>query len=431
MTNQYFLFEDISSKWLEMAKEAKFGQEIFIFSPFITGNLIVDISKVTSDKSLFVITSLSPSAYLGGSLDVDILTNLLSKGIPVFHLTNLHAKLMLVGSNLTVGSQNFTEGGKHNVESSIVCDISKKQLENLEGKITDILKKAYAISEAMLVKFICDCEKLREQYDETQKLLDAVDNEIEQYVETEVKRRNPGLQEVEVIKADYEKDFASIPIQVHEVEYYNYDKWIDYKEYLSYFTLKSSESNKVLNIFFRSDPKESEDHLEYLENQKRYLCFELKNLQLFWICANKKQIGKFSQGLETDWQIPGTLGNISIFLQNPYEAEDFANIKIQFDTQEYGQISIGVFFSGVSFILKSYANMPKDKPVAVIKDWTIVWPLLIEPIMTELPSQILTPFEFRSKNTGESPNRLFEADKEMKLGLQKYEDKLFYILDDA
>ena len=54
MANQYFLFEDISSKWLEMAKEAKFGQEIFIFSPFITGNLIVDISKVTSDKSLFV-----------------------------------------------------------------------------------------------------------------------------------------------------------------------------------------------------------------------------------------------------------------------------------------------------------------------------------------------------------------------------------------
>ena len=81
--------------------------------------------------------------------------------------------------------------------------------------------------------------------------------------------------------------------------------------------------------------------------------------------------------------------------------------------------------------MRSYANKPSGQPVAVIKDWNVVWPFLIEPIMTELPSKILTPFKFKSKSIGNSPNRLFEADKEMKLGLQKYEDKLFYILDDA
>ena len=431
MANTYFLFEDISSKWLKLAKEAQFGQEIFIFSPFITGNLIVDISKVTSNKSLFVITSLSPSAYLGGSLDVDILTNLLSDDIPVFHLPNLHAKLMLVGSNLTVGSQNFTEGGKHNVETSIFCDISKKQLENLKGKITDLLREAYVISKGMLVKFVCDCEKLREQYGETQKLLDAVDNGIEQYVDTAIKGRTPVLQEVEIIKAGYEKHYASITIQVHEVVYDTFYGEFKLWEQKSYFTLKSSEKNEMLNIFVRNNAQDSEDDVEYLENQKRYLCFELKNLQLFWICANKKQIGKFQQRKFLDWQLPVETRGVHILLQNPYEAEDFANIKIQFNTQKYGQINIGVFFSGVSFILRSYANKPSGQPVAVIKDWNVVWPFLIEPIMTELPSKILTPFKFKSKSIGNSPNRLFEADKEMKLGLQKYEDKLFYILDDA
>lgn len=341
---------------------------------------------------------------------------------------------MLVGSSLTVGSQNFTDGGKSNVESSIVSDIPKKQIESVEEKITDLLKVALVINKEMLEKFVRDCEKLREQYEKTKKMLEAVDKKIERYTEIEIEGRKAASQEVKNIKSDFEKHYVSIPIVVREVEYDSYFGDPIQWEGRSYFTLASPIRHEILNIFIRKNlrlTQISTDNQEYLENQKRYLCFELKNFQLFWICANKKQIGKFQQTMVTGWQAPCAIGKVTISFQNPDEVVDFANIKIQFDTQKYGEVSIGIFFTGKSFHVKSHSNKPSDKPVEIIKDWKIVWSFLIQPILDELPSQILTPFNFANKNTGKGPTRLFKADQKMKLGLQKYEDKLFYILDDT
>lgn len=128
MGKELFLFEDVSSKWLELAKEAKSDQEIFIFSPYITGNLIPEIVKFAPNNPLFIITCLSADAYLGGALDTNILTSLLEQGAKIFHLPRLHAKLMLIGSNFSVGSQNFTEGGKANIEASLISSLSTKYM---------------------------------------------------------------------------------------------------------------------------------------------------------------------------------------------------------------------------------------------------------------------------------------------------------------
>jgi len=434
MTNKYFLFEDISSQWLEMAKEAKAGQEIFIFSPFITGSLITEVCKVALSNPVFVITSLKPDAYLGGSLDVGVLTDLLSKNVKVFHHSKLHAKLMLVGSKLTVGSQNFTDGGKYNEEASLVCDVSKDQIEILEKKITDLLKEADAIDKVILEKFVHDCENIREQYEEIQKMLEAVDVDIDEYFELGVQQRKPELQEVGVIKSNFGTHYVPIPVKVREKEYsllYYGEKNIDMA---TYYTLVSTRKNEILNKFWKNGLPQIQENLEHLKYQMRYLCFELNSLQLFWVRANSSQIGKFGLGCTfTNWKSPDGKEPIRVILQNPYESEDFANIKIKFDTEQYGQINIGVLFTGTSFNLKSHSNKAKDKggPVEVIKDWTVFWTLLIEPVLAELPSKILTPFNYKNERTGVSPTRLFKANQLMKLGLQKYEDKVFYILDDA
>jgi len=426
MANKYFLFEDISSKWLKLAKEAESGQEIFIFSPYITGNLITKICKAASNNSVFVITSLKPDSYLGGSLDADILADLLTKGVKVFHLPKLHAKLMLVGSNLTIGSQNFTNGGKSNQEASIICDISKQQIVNLEEKITDLLKAALGVNKKILDKFVHDCEKMREQYEKTQKMLGAVDKGIEQYFETEIKQRESGMQEVDLIKSDFSQLYYSKTVTVQNVGNI-------------YFTLKSVQVAPFIRLrgwgyisplnIFSSAHRTFED-LE-LKSQKRYLCFELNSLRLFWIRANKTQIGKFALGRTfTNWQSPDKASYITLHLQNPHEEEDFSNIKIQFSTRRYGLVTIGVFFTGTSFLVKSYSNTATAAyNQEVIKDWDTVWPFIIKPVLDELPSKILTPFEFQSKNNGSSPKRLFKVNQLMKLGIQEYEDKEFFILD--
>ena len=434
MANKYFLFEDISSNWLKLAKEANLGQEIFIFSPYITGNLITKICKAASNNSVFVITSLRPDAYLGGSLDTDVLADLLTKDVKVFHLPKLHAKLMLVGSNLTIGSQNFTNGGKSNQEASIVCDISKQQIDNLEEKITDLLKGALGVNKKILDKFVCDCEEMREQYGKTQKMLEVVEKGIEQYFETEIKQRESGVQEVDLIKSDFDQLYISKYVHIQNVEN-------------TYFTLKPENLNtlyghSIRNILGHHDehgapldtfwsPVQGTSILE-LESQKRYLCFELDSLRLFWIRANKTQIGKFAlERTFTNWQSPDKASYIALHLKSPHEEEDFSNIKIQFYTRRYGRVKIGVFFTGTSFLVKSCSNtiLPAGYQQELIKDWDTVWPFIIKPVLDELPSKILTPFEFQSKNNGSSPKRLFKVDQLMKLGIQEYEDKQFFILD--
>ena len=429
MTNQYFLFEDISSKWLEMAKEAKSGQEIFIFSPFITGSLINEVCKVALSNSVFVITSLKSDAYLGGALDINILIDLLSKDVKIFHHSKLHAKLMVVGSKLTVGSQNFTDGGKNNVETSIFCELSKDQIKSLNEKVTDLLHEAFAIDKGILEKFVSDCEEIRELYEETQTQLEEVGIGIKTYVKLELERHEPELQEIEVFKSNFLMNYVPIPVQVVEKKY---TSMYGFEEY--YFTLKRIDKNEILNKFWKKGLPHDRENLENLKPQMRYLCFELNSLQLFWIRANKGQIGKFEVGLHsTDWEAPNGNYPITLLLQNPYESHDFSNIKVRFNTQKYGRINIGVLFTGTSFHLKSCSNDAPNQsdPVVLIKDWKALSPLLIEPVLAELSSRVFTPFKYKIPQNGESPIRLFKCDQAMQLGLQKYEDQLFYILDNT
>ena len=426
MSDKLFLFEDVSSKWLELAKDAKADQEIFIFSPYITGNLIPEIAKSAPSNPLFIITCLSADAYLGGALDTDVLTSLMEKGTKIFHLPRLHAKLMLIGSNLSVGSQNFTDGGKNNIEASHISKLSKGQTEDIEEKITGLLKLANAVDADTIEKFINACEQAREQYDKTHKTLDAIDTKLEEFFVSEEQQHEAGLQQIELIKSKFNEHFLPVPVVVRDVEYNT-----DYG-YENYYTLKSTDSDEILNIFIPVGLPPSEDKMEnyqVLKSQKRYICFELNSLRLFWINANKRQIGKFATNCRfTNWKSPDGTGPVTVSLKDPHEEKDFVNIRVKFDTKKYGEVHIGVLFTGSSFLLKHYSNKPKETPAMVIDNWDPLRPVLIDPILAKLPSQILNPFSFQSKNTGISPLRLFRTNQYMKLGLQKYEDKLFYIL---
>ena len=77
MTNSSII-RDSSTDWLEIASLD--GGELFVFSPFITGESVKDILAAKRDKTFFVFTSLRMNSVLSGSLDLKVLQHLIENG---------------------------------------------------------------------------------------------------------------------------------------------------------------------------------------------------------------------------------------------------------------------------------------------------------------------------------------------------------------
>ena len=91
MTNSSII-RDSSTDWLEIASLD--GDELFVFSPFITGESVKDILAAKRNKTFFVFTSLRMNSVLSGSLDLKVLQHLIENGASVWHHETLHAKIL-------------------------------------------------------------------------------------------------------------------------------------------------------------------------------------------------------------------------------------------------------------------------------------------------------------------------------------------------
>lgn len=415
---EIYAFESVAERWVTLAQAMPKDTELFVLSPFITGDTILEVFKTCRTTKRYLITSLSPDAYLGGALDIEILRLLIKEQVKVFHLKNLHAKVLFAGRHITVGSQNFTDGGKLNVEASIALEITKSQKQNLEMSVNEIIEKSTFVDGDVLDVFELEAERYRNRYEELQKGLLQVDEALEEHFLKDNDVKDIALDEAETTKLDFETYYRSIPVRVVEKEYETY---LDYERY---FTLQSSDYTEILNVFLTDDGQ-----LFELENQMRYLCLELNSLRPYWIRANKKQIGKFASGLiDTSWHSPDGGANVHVNLLDPKEEHDYSNIRLEYEVEKYGRIKMGVLFTGQNFHLMSVHNEAVDEPVEIINDWTDLLSTHVTPILEQAPAKILRQFNFKNSKFGESPSRLFTTNQRMRLGLHKFGNKHFYTL---
>ena len=87
-----FEFLDVTETWFSTVKNVNNKEDIYIFSPYITGSTIKDLFE-TNSKNLRVVTKLEIGAYVSGALDLDVLRDLICLCIKVFHHPSLHAKI--------------------------------------------------------------------------------------------------------------------------------------------------------------------------------------------------------------------------------------------------------------------------------------------------------------------------------------------------
>ena len=131
-------FEDAFDLWLKsVADPENAGHDIFIFSPFITGDLILKLFEEAKYGDAYLITNVKAQSVLAGSLDLAILKQLLQNDVKVFHLENLHSKILFYCHDLVIGSQNFTRGGRKNEEATVGITVTNEIFDEIIDYVTN------------------------------------------------------------------------------------------------------------------------------------------------------------------------------------------------------------------------------------------------------------------------------------------------------
>ena len=68
MSENVVILKDARKAWLSVAQLENHENEIFIFSPYITGEIMGEIVKLKGDKRINLVTSLNSSALISEAL---------------------------------------------------------------------------------------------------------------------------------------------------------------------------------------------------------------------------------------------------------------------------------------------------------------------------------------------------------------------------
>jgi phosphatidylserine/phosphatidylglycerophosphate/cardiolipin synthase-like enzyme len=110
--------------------------QVLLASPYMGAGVLADFSKLAkaSPATWRVLTKLDAASVAHGSLSIRGLRQLLSAGVGLRSLSNLHAKVVITDQAFgLVGSANFTNtglggsGGKANIELGVLLDATQRK----------------------------------------------------------------------------------------------------------------------------------------------------------------------------------------------------------------------------------------------------------------------------------------------------------------
>lgn len=160
--NKYY-FRNVSRRWKAEAAKAK---EIKFFSPYITSSTAETVMLSDVDER-FIYTCFDAENFLRKASSLSTLKKLLLRGCKLFHIENLHAKVMLTDNYMSIGSQNLTNRGNSNKEVTF-CTVDAKSIQYGHNCMHSWTQDAEEISlemidkmESLIAPFIKDFEIIR------------------------------------------------------------------------------------------------------------------------------------------------------------------------------------------------------------------------------------------------------------------------------
>lgn len=111
------VYRNAQRRWAMELREADSAR---LFFPFISESTVKAVLRDAEPESTKIYTVVSISNFARGASSLKAIRWLCQSGFPVYHLSDLHAKLMVVpGRFASVGSQNLTVAGANRLEASV------------------------------------------------------------------------------------------------------------------------------------------------------------------------------------------------------------------------------------------------------------------------------------------------------------------------
>lgn len=404
------IVRDASSHWIEVASAEDGANELFIFSPYITGSSVEEIFEAKRDKKLFVFTSLDVMSVVNKSLDTDILLNLIDRGATIWHHPNLHAKVIYSARFSVIGSQNFTRGGKSNLEASVRLELNETNINEMRAFIEEAKSEAVIISKDEIQNFKNNCELLKKEH---QGIIDKI-NEINAAPKTAGDRKKNAERQILGALSNLidEVNKNSRPIKpVKLVPKKWQSEWTTgvHGEYLTFQIKRKGQSL----LYFPYKGK-----VERLDGTP--LCIDANTLTPFWVQTNNTQISKFYCGRrywftskkileKADIRPPAVSGwsrsgydlngcEVVVNLHNPSESETNSNIKINMHAGDFYELNLELFFNGFEFIEQNKneiinVSQQEEKPGEeyYIENWEMRQALVVSEIQNFIQNKGFIP----------------------------------------
>lgn len=182
---ELYIQRQIVRRWKSEANNST--DLVAVFSPYLTSKTADTVLLAVSRRSRCEVhTIFEPEVFVTGASSIRTLKRLAVAGIPLFSLTDLHAKVIVVpGQFASIGSQNITAGGTTRLEANVATADAEK-VDAIWREVKPWMKERKPIT----VEMIEDMERLtRPLIRRMKKLRRAMDGVTKEVETNEANRR--------------------------------------------------------------------------------------------------------------------------------------------------------------------------------------------------------------------------------------------------
>lgn len=406
-------FRNAVLRWKKEVAAAESG--VILLSPYITSTTAETVLQdITNPGDCEIYTVFSAFNFINGSSSLKTLKGLLDRGFHLYHLPDLHAKVVVVkGHFVSIGSQNLTTRGSVSLEATC-CHEDDNAAFYAEKCIAEWTTKRIPITEEMISDMLALLPSTKKSYAEFMKQANDIDETIRKQEEIRAeKREQKRLVNLEETKKKEKftqrlnvlKDVsAKLPVssteklcEVKRISQESHSDW-DYETHFNTtFSLIPYHRKRNMKLW-RTSGGETINLLGY----NRYFCLNVDTGVVGWIRVTKTRITFIGNGVSRTepvlmgpWQCQFSFSSIP----NPEAAESNIEIAIETSLPHVCKTKVQGWF-GINSLDVRLTNGSQN----ALEEWIVANREESERILTRM---ILEPFLYKQRLHGQQANKFF------------------------
>lgn len=327
-------------------------------------------------------------------------------GCELFHIDDLHAKVMLSDDFISIGSQNLTNKGKSNLEASF-CSNDKSFIKYSRSEVECWVGLAKEITLEMIEDMEDEISPLIIEYGKIKKLLNAVDESV---IEKENIRQKLEEDRIRKILEDKER-LRQLAINARNIKQSSRSIFANVQK----ITNQGRYGDKT-NTFSLVPYKGKGSFLSWqvgteeitLKRQRRYLFMDTDSGRIGWARVNKGRITYFESSVSRveeasigDWRCKLN------FESNWSETQSEHNLTIGI---KYLNTNIKLVYDchfDLKFITNISLNTQKSQNHLKAEEMKLWNEINSIEFSDSIAYYIFSPFLYNKKLTGKQPNEFF------------------------